>query len=142
MTEQSDKYDVHFYQLVIGLHAAAMQQMGKVASTLTGKIERDLDQARSSIDLLDMLKRKTDGNLSEEEQKLLDLIDKNGLRNTRLCGPLQSRAEILDVLRTHDLFACPSVRIANGDMDVIPTALIESMSAGTPVITTNVLWAC
>ena len=74
MTEQSDKYDVHFYQLVIGLHAAAMQQMGKVASTLTGKIERDLDQARGSIDLLDMLKRKTDGNLGEEEQKLLDHV--------------------------------------------------------------------
>jgi hypothetical protein len=74
MTEQSDKYDVHFYQLVIGLHAATMQQMGKVASTLTGKIERDLDQARGSIDLLDMLKRKTAGNLSEEEHKLLDHV--------------------------------------------------------------------
>jgi len=74
MTEQSDKYDVHFYQLVIGLHAATMQQMGKVASPLTGKIERDLDQARGSIDLLDMLKRKTEGNLSEEERKLLDHV--------------------------------------------------------------------
>ena len=74
MSEQTDKYDVYFYQLVISLHGAAMQQMGKVASPLTGKIERDLTQARVTVDMLDMIKRKTGGNLSEDETKLLDHV--------------------------------------------------------------------
>jgi hypothetical protein len=74
MNEQPDNYDVYFYQLVISLHGAAMQQMGKVASPLTGKIERDLTQARVTIDMLDMIKRKTGGNLSEDETKLLDHV--------------------------------------------------------------------
>ena len=51
-----------------------MQQMGKISSPLTGEIERDLDQARGSIDMLDMLRRKTTGNLSPEEQELLDHV--------------------------------------------------------------------
>ena len=69
---ENDKYDLHFYQLVISLHAAGMQQMGKVASPLTGKVERDLAMAQSSIDMLAMIQRKSQGNLNEDEKKLLD----------------------------------------------------------------------
>jgi len=74
MSEVSEKYDIPFYQLVVSLHAAAMQQMGKVASPLTGKIERELEQAEQSINLLEMLQRKTEGNLNEDEKKLLDHV--------------------------------------------------------------------
>ncbi len=38
---------------------------------ITDKIERDLQQAQISIDILDMLAEKTKGNLSEEESRLL-----------------------------------------------------------------------
>jgi len=41
---------------------------------VTGKIERDLSLAKQSIDLLDMLKRKTTGNLSEQEQTMLERL--------------------------------------------------------------------
>jgi uncharacterized protein YjaG (DUF416 family) len=51
--------------------AAAMQQMGKLKSPVSDKIERDLQQAQLSIDILDMLEEKTRGNLSEEENKVL-----------------------------------------------------------------------
>jgi hypothetical protein len=51
-----------------------MQHLGKVMSPVTGKVERNLDAARYSIDMLDMLQRKTAGNLTSEEQKLLDHI--------------------------------------------------------------------
>ena len=74
MSDISEKYDLHFYQLVISLHGAAMQQMGKIVSPITGKIERDLMQAKGSIDLLEMLKKKTEGNLTEEETKMLDHV--------------------------------------------------------------------
>jgi hypothetical protein len=61
-----------FVQLVLSFHAAAWQQMGKVASVLTGKVERDLTMAKHSIDMLGMLEEKTRGNLSEDEQKYLE----------------------------------------------------------------------
>ena len=60
-----------FLQLVFMYHAACMEQLGKVKSTITGKIERNLDAAQGTIDLLDMLKVKTKGNLSIEEEKFL-----------------------------------------------------------------------
>ena len=61
----------HFVQLVLSFHAAAWQQMGKVASIMTGKIERDLNMAKHSIDMLGMLEEKTKGNLTEDEEKYL-----------------------------------------------------------------------
>ena len=74
MSESTDKQDIHFYQLLISLHAAAMQQMGKVVSPITGKVERDLSQAKNTIDLLEMIQRKTEGNLDEDEKKLAEDI--------------------------------------------------------------------
>ena len=60
-----------FVQLVLSFHAAAWQQMGKVVSIITGKMERDLNMAKHSIDMLGMLEEKTRGNLTEDEQKYL-----------------------------------------------------------------------
>jgi hypothetical protein len=60
-----------FVQLILSFHAAAWQQMGKVASVMTGKIERDLNMAKHSIDMLGMLEEKTKGNLTEDEEKYL-----------------------------------------------------------------------
>lgn len=71
MSENPGNFDPHFLQLVLSLQAGAMQQMGKVVSPVTGEIERDLELARHTIDILGMLQSKTDGNLSGEESKLL-----------------------------------------------------------------------
>jgi hypothetical protein len=60
-----------FFSLVMTFQAAAMQQMGKLKNPISDKIERDLQQAQLSIDILDMLEEKTRGNLSEDETKLL-----------------------------------------------------------------------
>ena len=72
MTDESTTPDFQFMQLVLSLHAAAIQQMGKVASPLTGKIERDLPMCKNTIDMMEMLERKTVGNLSEDEKKVLE----------------------------------------------------------------------
>lgn len=71
MTDQPD-LDVQFYQMVISLQSQAWQSLGKVASPMTGKIERNMEQAKFSIDMLEMFQRKTKGNLSDEEAKLLE----------------------------------------------------------------------
>ncbi|OGC91803.1 MAG: hypothetical protein A2W25_03560 [candidate division Zixibacteria bacterium RBG_16_53_22] len=60
-----------FTQLVLSFQAAAWQQMGKVPSMITGKVERNLEMAKHSIDMLGMLEEKTAGNLAESEAKYL-----------------------------------------------------------------------
>lgn len=70
----AEDLDIQFYQLALSLQAAAMQQMGKIANPFSGKIERDLSLAKNSIDMLEMLERKTRGNLNNDEKKLVDHI--------------------------------------------------------------------
>ncbi|MGQ9853361.1 MAG: DUF1844 domain-containing protein [Candidatus Oleimicrobiaceae bacterium] len=65
-------FEALFFNLVMMFHTSAMQHMGKLKNPLTDKIERDLLQAQMSIDMLDMLKAKTRGNLSENESRFLD----------------------------------------------------------------------
>ena len=74
MEEPNKKLDANFFQLILSLQMAGMQQMGKIASPITGKVERNLVQAKASIDMLDMLSEKTKNNLSEDEKELLDRI--------------------------------------------------------------------
>lgn len=71
MNETENKIDQLFLNLVLSLHSAAMQQMGKLKNPMTDTIERNLGQAELSIDMLDMINKKTQGNLSEEENKFL-----------------------------------------------------------------------
>ena len=67
----AEKYSSLFFSVVMTFQAAAMQHMGKLKNPISDKIDRDLQQAQLSIDILDMLEEKTRGNLSEEERKLL-----------------------------------------------------------------------
>lgn len=71
MTDAQDTDQAMLAQMVLSLQMGAMQQMGKFASPVTGKIERDMAMAKASIDMLAMLETKTKGNLTEDEEKLL-----------------------------------------------------------------------
>jgi len=72
--DTQQKQNQLFIQLVTMFHVAAMQQMGKIKHPVTDKIERNLPAAQNSIDLLDMVKEKTRGNLSHEEEKWLEHV--------------------------------------------------------------------
>ena len=63
-----------FLGLIHSFQAAAMQQMGKVPNPYTQKIERDLPQAKLSIDVLEMLQTRTSGNLVGEEARFLQHV--------------------------------------------------------------------
>ncbi len=63
-----------FIHLVMMFHVAAMQQLGKVMNPITNKIERELEQAKFSIDTISMLKEKTKGNLSPSEEEYLGKV--------------------------------------------------------------------
>ena len=49
----------------------AWVQLGKVANPATGKVDRNLEAAKGTIDVLGSLEEKTKGNLNDEEEKLL-----------------------------------------------------------------------
>ncbi len=61
-----------FMQVVLMFQGAAWQHIGKVMNPATNKVERDLAQAKNTIDILGMLQAKTKGNLSDNEQKFLE----------------------------------------------------------------------
>ncbi len=70
MTDE-EKQNALFVSLLMMFHAATMQYLGKVKNPATDKIERNLEQAQAMIDMFDMLKAKTRGNLTPDEEKFL-----------------------------------------------------------------------
>jgi uncharacterized protein DUF1844 len=78
MSEEQPKEAMSGKDLFLGLihsfQAAAMQQMGKIPNPYTEKIERDLPQAKLSIDVLEMLQTRTSGNLVAEESRFLQHV--------------------------------------------------------------------
>jgi hypothetical protein len=69
--ETPDKHTMLFARLVLMLHAAAMQYLGKIKNPVTDAIERDLAGAQGMIDTLEMMENRTKGNLSLEEARML-----------------------------------------------------------------------
>ena len=67
-----DEKSALFLQLVLGLQSSAWMFMGKVMNPMTQKVDKNLDQAKITIDTLDVLREKTKGNLTNDEQKLFD----------------------------------------------------------------------
>ncbi len=67
-----DKNSQLFVGLVASLSSQAWMQMGKIKNPMTDKIERDLDGASMSIDMITMMKAKTEGNLSDEENNFVE----------------------------------------------------------------------
>lgn len=72
------------------------------------------------------------------EDEFRNLIRSDGLDNVHIRGAIEGVEARVDVLNSHDAFVCPSVRASDGDMDGIPTTLLEAMSAEVPVIATQV----
>jgi hypothetical protein len=61
-----------FSTFVLTLSTSAMLYLGEIPDPDGKKVEVNLPMARHSIDLLIMLRDKTRGNLTKEEQDLLD----------------------------------------------------------------------
>jgi hypothetical protein len=72
--EQISRDEVLFLQLVSMFQIAALQQMGKIPNPLNGKTERDLEQAKISVDMLGMIEARTKGNLTEREKEFLGKV--------------------------------------------------------------------
>ncbi len=71
---QEEINEAYFTQLLFTFQATAMQQMGKIVNPLTNKVEKNMVQAKHSIDIVSMLEQKTRGNLNEREKKLIEQV--------------------------------------------------------------------
>ncbi|MFP4111753.1 MAG: DUF1844 domain-containing protein [Candidatus Woesearchaeota archaeon] len=81
-----------FVRHVISLHTGALIFLGKIKNPITGEEQKNIKEAKEIIDLLKELKKKTENNLSEYENKIFDnaitqlqyeyvketILDKNG----------------------------------------------------------------
>ncbi|MDH4197818.1 MAG: DUF1844 domain-containing protein, partial [Candidatus Aminicenantes bacterium] len=58
---------LEFSSLVLPLYMPALIKLGLIEDPTTGRLQPNLDHGRRLIDLLDLLKAKTQGNLEPEE---------------------------------------------------------------------------
>ena len=66
-----NKLEANFSTLVLSIGSSAAMSLGLAPNPATGKSEIDKKMAQFNIDLLEMLKTKTEKNLTEEEEKFL-----------------------------------------------------------------------
>ncbi len=63
-----------FDQLISSLVHSTWISLGKIKNPMTDKIEKDIQGASMNIDMIDMLYKRMDGNLSDNEDKYLSQI--------------------------------------------------------------------
>ncbi len=74
MTDTKQKESLQtilFANLVLMLGSTAMQQLGKIVNPMTNKSETNLEGARTTIDMIEMIQARTEGNRTDDEEKLL-----------------------------------------------------------------------
>jgi Domain of unknown function (DUF1844) len=71
---QNQKLEANFSTLVLSIGSSAAMALGLAPNPTNGKIEKNPELARFNIDLLRMLRDKTKGNLSADEQKFIESI--------------------------------------------------------------------
>jgi len=73
-TETPPLPEVNFNSLIFSLSSSALLHIGEIGDPNTGEKKKDLPMAKHAIDTVAMLKEKTEGNLTEEEVKFIDMI--------------------------------------------------------------------
>jgi len=71
-TEEDHNFQIDFSTFVFSLTSSAFYNLGDMPDPMTGKTETNLPAVQQTIDMLNMLKEKTKGNLTDEEAKLMD----------------------------------------------------------------------
>ena len=69
-----DSLKIDFSSFILSLYSSGLVQLGKVEDPSTGKKTINLDLAKHTIEMIAMLEEKTKGNLTEEENNLLNAL--------------------------------------------------------------------
>ena len=67
----AQRHEAMFMQFVLGLLQSGMMQLGKIMNPVTKKVEKDLEGVQGTIELLTMLREKTQNNLGKTESETL-----------------------------------------------------------------------
>lgn len=63
-----------FSSIVFPIYTQALVKLGLLEDPQSGKVETNLEYAKRLIDILDLLRDRTKGNLEEEEEKFLEAV--------------------------------------------------------------------
>lgn len=63
--------EINFSTFILSLSTSALMHLGEFPNPETNHIEKNLPLAKQTIDLIDMLKGKTGGNLDKDEDQLI-----------------------------------------------------------------------
>lgn len=65
---------VDFSSFILSIYSSGLVQLGKVQDPSSGKISRNMDMAKHTIDMMAMLEEKTRGNLNKDEESLVKAL--------------------------------------------------------------------
>jgi hypothetical protein len=72
--QQGPLPEIDFSNFVLSLSTSALIQLGEIQDPFTQKSAKNLPLAKQTIDLIGTLKEKTKGNLSAEEEKVIEYV--------------------------------------------------------------------
>ena len=72
--QQEPLSEIDFTNFMLSLSTSALIQLGEIQDPFTQKSAKNLPLAKQTIDLIGMLKEKTKGNLSPEEEKVIEYV--------------------------------------------------------------------
>ena len=62
---------INFSTFIISLSTQALMHLGEMNNPVTGEVEKDVEVAKQTIDIIGMLSEKSRGNLDETEEQLV-----------------------------------------------------------------------
>ena len=72
--EETPLPEINFTNFLLSVSTSALIQLGEIPDPVSKESERQLPLAKQTIDLIGMLQEKTKGNLTPEEEKLIEHI--------------------------------------------------------------------
>lgn len=74
MREPDEAGPLEFSTFLLGLASSALIHLGAQPNPETGSVQQDLVSARQTLDVLGMLREKTRGNLTAEEERMFEAL--------------------------------------------------------------------
>ena len=71
MSDSTNNFEINYSSLILGFSSAALSYLGYLPSN---EVKVDLNLAKQNIDIIALIKDKTVGNLTKEEQRLTENI--------------------------------------------------------------------
>ncbi len=75
----------------------------------------------------------------EERKALADKVSKLGLENRVTLVGAMAQSDVVDYLSRAEVFALPCIIADDGDVDGLPTVILEAMALGIPVVSTRLV---